>query len=147
MKGRKNKLGNELIPVAKYYFIGYRNINILHTELNLIQTYYIRVLLNSPSKCRSSLEDAIHFIMECPLYFKNRIVLFRQIQQLTDFTVDNVLVGNDRLLMIKTNNIKNHSGLHKANQAIYMNMTKYYCSVLKIYVHIAFMFPGQTNHN
>ncbi|CAG2220634.1 unnamed protein product [Mytilus edulis] len=89
--------------VPKYYFIGNRIENILHTKLRhrcspLKADLYRVNLVNDPScECGCPLEDSIHFFLECPLYINFRNQLFKNIQHLADISIEHILFGTDEI--------------------------------------------------
>mgnify|MGYP002634107685 CR=1 FL=1 len=89
--------------VPKYYFIGNRMENILHTKLRhrcspLKADLYRVNLVNDPScECGCPLEDSIHFFLECPLYINFRNQLFKNIQHLADISIEHILFGTDEI--------------------------------------------------
>ncbi|CAG2257504.1 unnamed protein product [Mytilus edulis] len=89
--------------VPKYYFIGNRMENILHTKFrhrcsHLKADLYRVNLVNDPScECGCPLEDSIHFFLECPLYINFRNQLFKNIQHLADISIEHILFGTDEI--------------------------------------------------
>ena len=57
--------------------------------------------LSDPScACGCPLEDAIHYLLECPLYTNARMQLIMSITPYTVFSVENLLFGSDNLTLI-----------------------------------------------
>jgi hypothetical protein len=55
-------------------------------------------IINDPScTCRCPLEDAIHYLLECPLYTNARMLLFMSITPYTVISIENLLFGSDNL--------------------------------------------------
>ena len=65
-----------------YYGEGSRQFNILHTRLRhqcsslIADLTKIHVVGDLKGSCGSPIEDAIHFLLECQLYYNQRISLF-----------------------------------------------------------------------
>jgi hypothetical protein len=55
-------------------------------------------IVNDPSfPCRCPLEDAIHYLLECPLYTNARMQLFMNITPYTVISIETLLFGSDNL--------------------------------------------------
>jgi hypothetical protein len=55
-------------------------------------------VIDSPAcPCSHNFEDTKHFLMDCPLYFAQRLVLMNTVSNLTEFTVHTLLFGDDSL--------------------------------------------------
>ena len=80
-----NNLDHRYIMVKRppvYYGEGSRQFNILHTRLRhqcsslIADLTKIHVVGDLKGSCGSPIEDAIHFLLECQLYYNQRILLF-----------------------------------------------------------------------
>ena len=47
--------------------------------------------------CGCPLEDAIHYLLECPLYTNAKMPLFMNISPYTVISIENLLFGSDNL--------------------------------------------------
>jgi hypothetical protein len=55
-------------------------------------------IVSDPScACGCPLEDAIHYLLECPLYTNARMQLFMSITPYTVISIENLLFGSDNL--------------------------------------------------
>ena len=82
------------IPVASFYNIGDRKTNIIHTKLRhrcsgLNADLYRVNLKNDPRcVCGNLFEDAIHFVLECPLYQHDRTSLFNYFNNIVSISIE-----------------------------------------------------------
>ena len=67
-------------------------------------------------QCGTPYEDSIHYLMECPLYQKERYCLFRNLRE-THKNIETLLFGNDAI------NINKNSIIFNKVQA-YIRQTK-----------------------
>jgi hypothetical protein len=66
-------------------------INIhLDSRLNIQELYCY-------GPCGCPLEDAIHYLLECPLYTNAKMTLFMNISPYTVISIENLLFGSDNL--------------------------------------------------
>ena len=78
-------------------------LNIIHTRLrhqssSLGADLFRANIINDLScTCRCPLEDAIHYLLECPLYTNARMQLFMSITPYTVISIENLLFGPDNL--------------------------------------------------
>jgi hypothetical protein len=99
----KQTLRANLFKVSNYYLLGSRKCNIIHTILrhqcsSLGADLFRATIINDPScACGCSLEDAIHYLLECPLYTNARVQLFMSITPYTVISIENLLFGSDNL--------------------------------------------------
>jgi hypothetical protein len=79
-----------LFKVFNYYLLGSRKCNIIHTRLrhqssSLGADLFRANIVSDPiCACGCPLEDAIHYLLECPLYTNARMQL---IMSITPYTV------------------------------------------------------------
>ena len=89
--------------VSNYYLLGSRKCNIIHTRLrhqcsSLGADLFRANIISDPScACGCPLEDAIHYLLECPLYTNARMQLIMSITPYTVISIENLLFGSDNL--------------------------------------------------
>ena len=76
--------GREKVP--KYFYCGSRRDQLLHTRLrtncsNLNNDLFQKNITDSPLCLCGNLEDDYHFLLVCPLYARQRIILHNSIAQ------------------------------------------------------------------
>ena len=102
----KQILRANLFKVSNYYLLGSRKCNIIHTRLrhqcsSLGADLFRANIISDPScACGCPSEDAIHYLLECPLYTNSRMQLIMSITPYTVFSVENLLFGSDNLTLI-----------------------------------------------
>ena len=75
-----------------------RKCNTIHTNLrhqcsSLGADLFRANITNDPSwPCRFPLEDAIHYLLECPLYRNAKMQLFMSITPYTVISIENLLI-------------------------------------------------------
>jgi hypothetical protein len=87
--------------VASFYNIGDRKTIIIHTKLRhtcrcsgLNADLYRVNLKNDPRcVCGPLFEDAIHFVLECPLYQHDRTSLFNYFNNIVPNSIEYILFG------------------------------------------------------
>ena len=99
-------------------------------------------IINYPScDCGCPLEDAIHYLLECPLYKNARMQLFMSITPYTVISIENLLFGSDNLTdennLIVFRNVQKY--IHRS-VLIDLNDTKLY-SVLRMLSFIFYSIP------
>ncbi len=68
--------------VGLYYMLGSRNCNITHIRLRQqcsslgADLFRANIIIDPSCPCRCPLEDAIHYLLQCPLYRNARMQLF-----------------------------------------------------------------------
>jgi hypothetical protein len=83
--------------------LGSRKCNIIHTRLrhqcsSLGADLFRANIINDLScPCGCTLEDAIHYLLECPLYANARMQLFMNSTPHTVISIENLLFGSDNL--------------------------------------------------
>jgi hypothetical protein len=83
--------------------LGSRKCNIIHTRLkhqcsSLGADLFRANIINDPScACGCPLEDAIRYLLECPIYTNARMQLFMSITRYTVISIENLLFGSDNL--------------------------------------------------
>ena len=97
----KQALRSNLFKVSNYYMLRSRKCNIIHTRLrhqcSSLGADLFRANIISDPSCACPLEDAIHYLLECPLYTNARMQLFINITLYTVISIENVLLGSDNL--------------------------------------------------
>ena len=99
----KQTLRSNLFKVSNYYLLGSRKCNIIHTRLrhqcsSLGADLFRANIISDPScACGCPLEDAIHYLLECPLYTNARMQLIMSITPYTVISNENLLFGSDNL--------------------------------------------------
>ena len=91
----------------KYFYIGERQAQILHTRLrtkcsSLNHDIFLKNLTDSPLCRCGSIENAEHYLLQCILYRQQRIEMLNSVSQLCHVTLD-VLLSGDSSLSIDTN--------------------------------------------
>ena len=97
----KQTLRSNLFKVSNYYMLGSRKCDIIHTRLrhqcsSLGADLFRANIVNDPI-CGCSLEDDMHYLLECHLYTNARMQLFINITLYTVISIENVLLGSDNL--------------------------------------------------
>ena len=59
--------------------------------------YNLHVIDSPECACSHHLEDTSHFLLDCPLYFSQRVLLGNIVSQLAKFTVKTLLFGDDEI--------------------------------------------------
>ena len=83
--------------------LGSRKCNIIHTRLrnqrsSLGADLFRANMVNDPScPCGCPLEDAIHYLLECPFHTNARKQLFMNITPYTVISIETLLFGSDNL--------------------------------------------------
>ena len=82
----KSSLKKDNLIVPKHFYIGERRLQILHTRLrtkcsSLKYDIFLRRLNDSPLCRCGDLENAEHFLLQCPIYQQQRITLTQIISQ------------------------------------------------------------------
>ena len=99
----KQTLRANLFKVSNYYLLGSRKCNIIHTRLrhqcsSLGEDLFRANIVSDPSCAWGCpLEDAIHYLLECPLYTNARMQLIMSITPYTVISIKNLLFGSDNL--------------------------------------------------
>jgi hypothetical protein len=68
--------------VEPYYMLGSRNCNIIHIRLRPqcsslgADLFRANIIIDPSCPCRCPLEDAIHYLLQCPLYRNAGMQLF-----------------------------------------------------------------------
>ena len=94
---------NAIDNCSKLYYIGIRKFNIIHSQLrmncsNLNAHLYGLHVIDSPAcACSYSTENVEHFFLDCPLYSTQRLILRDAVSEFADFTVHNLLFGDDTI--------------------------------------------------
>ncbi|KAK3099985.1 hypothetical protein FSP39_012969 [Pinctada imbricata] len=98
--------------VPSYFLVGDRKPNILLTRLrntcsNLNADLFKVNLNNSPvCSCGSSIEDASHYLLLCPLYNEQRRILNSRLQPLYPLTLSDLLSGSTNLSLTENTYIQ-----------------------------------------
>ena len=101
-KLRQNLRAN-LFKVSNYYLLGSRKCDIKHTRLRHecsslgADLFRANIIIDPSCPCRCPLEDAIHYLLEFPLYTNARMQLIMRITPYTVISIENLLFGSDNL--------------------------------------------------
>ena len=95
-KSSLNK-NNRFVP--KHFYFGDRQLQILHTRLrtkcsSLNYDIFLRRLNDSPLCTCGDLENAEHFLLQCPFYQQQRLALVQSISQHCQISSDLLLYGD-----------------------------------------------------
>jgi hypothetical protein len=96
----KQTLRSNSFKVSNYYLLGSRKCNIIHTRLrhqcsSLGADLFRANIISDPScACGCPLEDAVHYLLECPLYTNARMQLIIQLSQLKTYYLALIIFGN-----------------------------------------------------
>lgn len=99
----KTLIQSDVNSLPVYYFTGKRKFNILHTRLrhscsSLNYDLYRVNIINDPScACGNQCENATHHFFECSLYTRQRDVLFRNVSQYGNISINILLYGTPYL--------------------------------------------------
>ena len=94
----KLKIKGKQFRPPVYYGAGSRKFSILHTRLrhqcSSLKADLIKIHVVDDPKCSCGLpiEDAIHFLLECQLYYNQRISL---LNELINMNIETLSFGND----------------------------------------------------
>ena len=100
--------------IPKYYFYGPRKLNVILTQLRCSASFlnydlYRAHILTDPScQCGADVEDAKHFLLECPRYVNIRTTLLHNLNWLSDevnISVELLTCGNSDLSDINNEKI------------------------------------------
>lgn len=95
----KNNIKPDIYKTPEYYDEGSRKLNVLHTRLRHqcsslnADLFRINIVDNPKCHCGFEYEDVIHYMLECPLYQTDRIVLTENLQNV-DMNIETLLFGN-----------------------------------------------------
>ena len=98
----KQTLRANLFKVSNYYLLGSRKCNIIHTRLRHqcsspgADLFRANIISDPSCACGCPLEDAIHYLLECPLYTNPRMQLCMSITPYTVISIENLLFGSDK---------------------------------------------------
>ena len=95
----KSSLNKDNLIVPKHLYIGERRLQILHTRLrkkcsSLNYDIFLRRLNDSPVCRCGDLENAEHFLLQCPIYQQQRITLTQIISQHCQISSNLLLYGD-----------------------------------------------------
>ena len=95
----KATLTKDITYPPKYYFAGTRKGQVLHTRIRtgcsaVKQHLHRRNIINDPFCSCGMVEDAEHFLLQCPLYSQFRRDMFRYVAQFCPPTVNILLYGD-----------------------------------------------------
>ena len=99
----KSKLTDVNKRSKKLYNYGARPYNIIHAQLRLqcsnlkAHLYSLHVIDDPTCSCTTGNEENFHFFFQCPMYFVQRQELANTIRQLTSFTINVLLYGDESL--------------------------------------------------
>ena len=94
-----NTVQSELSPIAQWKEFGPSPVTVLRHQCSSLGADLFRAnIISNPScACGCPLEDAIHYLLECPLYTNARMQLIMSITPYTVISIENLLFGSDNL--------------------------------------------------
>ena len=98
----KNKVKGNIAKPPEYYREGPRKYNILHTRLRhqcsslKADLFRVNLVDNPKCLCGANYEDAIHYLLECPLYMRERATLFAELSNV-ELNIETILFGCDEI--------------------------------------------------
>ena len=109
----KRRISNECISPPKYYYIGSKLGQVLHTRLrlncsSLNSHLFVRNLVCSPNCTCGKIETTAHFLLECPKYSVLRQELFSCIDNYNlniEISVNLLVFGSSHLTDLQNSNI------------------------------------------
>ena len=81
------------------------------SKLNADLCNNLHVINDTRCSCGHPNENPYHFFFQCPLFDQDRDILMRDIQGITDMTVQNLLFGNADLTLEENKRV--FDGVHK----------------------------------
>lgn len=98
----KLHLSQPTITVPKYFYLGDRRSQILHTRLrtkcsSLNYEIYLKNLTDSPLCRCGSIENSHHYFLQCRFYNQQRCELLNNVSQFCHISVDILLFGDSSL--------------------------------------------------
>ena len=96
----KRRLNDRAIYVPKYYYLGNRKLQILHTRLrtgcsSLNHDLFLKHITDSPLYWCGEFENTEHYFLSCRLYHNQRVELTNSISSYTPVTLQIVLYGSN----------------------------------------------------
>ena len=95
-------LNRDRASIPKYYYVGSRKSQILHTRLRtncscLNYDLFLKNIIDSPLCRCGNIETTYHFFFSCPYYVQQRLELSTAIRQHRTLTLDLLLFGGPSL--------------------------------------------------
>ena len=95
----KYQLNQPRSSIPKFYYVGERQTQILHTRLrtkcsSLNYYIFLRNLTYSPFCICGSIENTEHYLLQCRLYQQPRVEMLNSVSQLCHVTLDALLSGD-----------------------------------------------------
>ena len=95
----KYQLNQPSSSIPKFYYVGERQTQILHTRLrtkcsSLNYYIFLRNLTDSPFCRCGSIENTEHYLLQCRLYQQQRVEMPNSVSQLCHVTLDELLSGD-----------------------------------------------------
>ena len=99
-----SKLDSTLPIVPKWFSIGDRRLSIIHAKMRMLCSElrdhlfsHIHVADSPVCQCGHYRENNKHYLLDCPLYYNERIILLNNLAQINfDPTLSNLLHGNEK---------------------------------------------------
>ena len=85
------------------YYYGSRKANVIHSQLRMhcsnLKAHLVELHVSDDPLCicANDNEDNEHFLLNCPLYYTNRLKLMQIVSQFSHFNLDILLYGDDNL--------------------------------------------------
>ena len=104
----KSHLNQSSTSIPKYYYVGDRHPQILHTRLrtkysSLNYDIYLKNLTDSPLCRCGNIKNSEHYLLQCRFYHQPRTELLQCLSQICYVSVDVLLFG-DSSLSVEVNN-------------------------------------------
>ncbi len=99
----KQALTNQITLPNPLFYQGDRKLSIVLARMRMncsdlkAHLFDLGIIADATCRCGYPREDTVHFFMTCPLYNNSRATLHNLILPLTQFTVRNILYGNQNL--------------------------------------------------
>ena len=98
----KRSLNPKIKITPNFYYGGMRELSIQHARLrmhcsSLNEHLFSKNIVESPNCACGEIEDSYHYIFTCPLYHRQRSLLFDAINHITRLDLNTLLFGNNAL--------------------------------------------------
>ena len=109
----KHALNSNVMSVPKFFYTGHRESAIHHARLrmhcsSLNEHLYSKNIVENPACVCGESEDTHHFILTCPLYHRQRSLLFDSLSLITRPDLNTLLFGNGALSDDANHQVFNH---------------------------------------
>ena len=103
----KNRLNRNRTIIPRYYYVGDRKLQILHTRLrtkcrSLNYDLFLKNIVQSPLCNCGSIESAQHYFFHCSRYTDIRRNLINNLSQICTISLDTLMFGNNFCLYSQT---------------------------------------------